>query len=77
MPGVVLVSTRCDRTLGLEPVRFCEQGKFLLEEGAELIREIVERDAGKNSAERNAIHQLIHPAHMGRAFKALLQKKQP
>ena len=65
------------RALGLELVRFCEQGKFLLEEGAGLIKEIVERNAGKNSTERNAIHQLIHPAHMGRAFKALLQKKTP
>ena len=63
------------RALGLEAVRFCEQGKFLLEEGTELIREIAERDAGKNSAERNAIHQLIHPTHMGRAFKALLLRK--
>ena len=65
----------CGRALGLEPVRFCEQGKFLLDEGADLIRNIVERDAGKYSPERNAIHQLIHPAHMGRAFKALLQRK--
>ena len=63
------------RALGLEPVRFCTQGKFLLDEGAELIRDIVERDAGKNSPERNAIHQLTHPAHMGRAFQALLQHK--
>ncbi len=67
----------CGRALGLAPVHFCEQGKFLLEEGADLIRAIVERDAGKNSVERNAIHQLIHPAHMGRAFQALLQQKQP
>ena len=36
---------------------------------------IVERDAGKPSPERNAIHQLVHPAHMGRTFKALLQRK--
>jgi len=63
------------RALGLETVRFCEQGKFLLEEGADVIRDIVERDAGKHSPERNAIHQLTHPAHMGRAFKALLQHK--
>jgi SAM-dependent MidA family methyltransferase len=63
------------RALGLESVRFCEQGKFLLEAGADLIREIAERAAGQNSAERNAIHQLIHPAHMGRAFKALLLRK--
>jgi SAM-dependent MidA family methyltransferase len=63
------------RGLGLEPVRCCAQGKFLLDEGAELIREIVEHDAGKYSPVRNAIHQLIHPAHMGRAFTALLQRK--
>ena len=63
------------RALGLEPVRCCAQGKFLLDEGAELIREIVEHDAGQYSPVRNAIHQLIHPAHMGRAFTALLQRK--
>ncbi|MCX7007358.1 MAG: SAM-dependent methyltransferase [Kiritimatiellaeota bacterium] len=63
------------RALGLETLWFCEQGKFLLDEGADLIREIVERDAGKHSPERNAIHQLIHPVHMGRSFKALLQRK--
>jgi len=63
------------RALGLETLWFCDQGKFLLDEGADLIREIVERDAGKHSTERNAIHQLIHPAHMGRAFKALLLRK--
>ena len=65
------------RALGLETVQFCEQGKFLLEAGAEVIRDIVERDAGQPSPERNAIQQLIHPAHMGRAFKALLQQKTP
>ena len=65
------------RALGLETVQFCEQGKFLLEAGAEVIRDIVERDAGQPSPERNAIHQLLHPAHMGRVFKALLQQKIP
>jgi len=62
------------RTLGLTPVRLAEQGRFLLDEGAEVIREIGERDAGKVSSERNAIHQLIHPTHMGRAFRVLLQR---
>jgi len=65
----------CGRALGMETARFCEQGRFLLDEGAEVIREIVERDAGVFSGERNAIRQLIHPAHMGHTFKALLQRK--
>lgn len=63
------------RTLGLDPVRLAEQGRFLLEEGADVIREIAARDAGKFSKERNAIHQLLHPAHMGRVFHALVQQK--
>ncbi|TAN37186.1 MAG: class I SAM-dependent methyltransferase [Verrucomicrobia bacterium] len=63
------------RALGLEPVRFVEQGRFLLDEGADVIREIVERDAGKMSQERSAVQQLIHPTHMGHAFRALLQRK--
>jgi SAM-dependent MidA family methyltransferase len=65
----------CGRAQGLETVRFCAQGEFLLDEGAEVVREIIERDAGKYSPERNAIHQLVHPAHMGRAFQVLLQRK--
>ena len=63
------------RTLGLEPIRFCEQGKFLREEGADVIRAIVEHDAGQYSKERNAIRQLLHPAHMGHMFRALLQQQ--
>ena len=63
------------RALGLEPVRLCEQGMFLREEGADVIRAIVERDAGNFSKERNAIQQLLHPAHMGHAFRALLQQQ--
>ena len=61
--------------LGLAPVNFCEQGKFLREEGAAVIRAIVERDAGQYSKERNAICQLLHPAHMGHTFRALLQQQ--
>jgi len=63
------------RALGLEPIRFCEQGTFLREEGTDVIRAIVERDAGNFSKERNAIRQLLHPAHMGHAFRALLQQQ--
>ena len=63
------------RRLGLATVTFTDQGRFLLDAGKELIEEIVVRDAGRPSAERNIIHQLIHPALMGRAFKALVQRK--
>ncbi len=63
--------------LGLETVRFTDQTHYLLEIGAPIIREIVERDAGKLSPERNAIHQLTHPGLMGRAFKVLIQQKRP
>lgn len=62
------------RQLGLEPVTFTDQTHFLLDAGRDIIEEIVARDAGQLSAERNAIHQLMHST-MGRAFKVLVQRK--
>ncbi|NIP75327.1 MAG: class I SAM-dependent methyltransferase, partial [Xanthomonadales bacterium] len=61
--------------LGLETVRFTDQSRYLVEIGEPVIREIVERDAGQPSKERQAIHQLIHPELMGRTFRVLLQRK--
>jgi SAM-dependent MidA family methyltransferase len=60
--------------LGLEPVLFTDQAHYLLEMGEVVIADIVQRDAGKLSRERNAIHQLLHST-MGRAFKVLIQRK--
>jgi SAM-dependent MidA family methyltransferase len=60
--------------LGLETVLFTDQAHFLLEAGKEVIEEIVARDAGKPSRDRNSIHQLLHST-MGRAFKVLVQRK--
>ena len=61
---------------GLATVQFTDQARFLLEAGADLIAEIAARDAGRPSAERNAVHQLTHPSLMGRTFKVLLQRKE-
>jgi SAM-dependent MidA family methyltransferase len=63
------------KKLGLEPVLFTDQSHFLMQIGESEISEIVERTAGQPSKERAAIHQLIHPEVMGRAFKVLVQKK--
>jgi SAM-dependent MidA family methyltransferase len=63
------------RQCGLELVTFTDQAQYLLEEGEAIIREIVERTAGQLSRERAAIHQLIHPGHMGRMFKVLVQRR--
>ncbi len=63
------------RQVGLEPVLFTDQGRYLVGIGQELFREIAERTAGQFSRERQAIHQLIHPSLMGSAFKVLIQKK--
>jgi SAM-dependent MidA family methyltransferase len=60
--------------LGLETVLFTDQAHFLLEAGKDIIEEIVARDAGKPSRDRNAVHQLLHST-MGRAFKVLVQRK--
>jgi SAM-dependent MidA family methyltransferase len=60
---------------GLEPVLFTDQSHFLLQIGESEIAEIAERTAGQLSQERAAIHQLIHPELMGRAFKVLVQQK--
>lgn len=60
---------------GLETVLFADQAHALLEIGRDVIAEIVSRDGGRMSRERNAIHQLIHPAHMGARFKVLIQRK--
>lgn len=57
--------------LGLRRTAFVEQGRYLLEAGEDLVREIVERDAGAWSRERAALQQLMHPDHMGRAFRVL------
>lgn len=61
--------------LGLETVRFEEQGRYLLEVGEPILRELVQADAGRFSHRRNQWHQLTHPAMMGRAFKVLIQRK--
>jgi SAM-dependent MidA family methyltransferase len=63
------------RALGFEPVLFTDQAHYLLELGMDEIAAIVERTAGQLSGERAAIHQLIHPEHMGRAFKVLVQRR--
>jgi len=63
------------KRFGLEPVTFTDQAHFLLGIGESEIAEIAERTAGQLSPERAAIHQLIHPELMGRAFKVLVQRK--
>ena len=63
------------RQVGLEPVLFTDQAHYLLKIGEAEIAEIVARDAGKLSAERNAIHQLLHST-MGTMFRVLIQHKQ-
>ena len=63
------------RRLGLEPILFTDQSRFLLEAGQDLVAEIAARDAGRLSPERNMIHQLAHPSLMGRTFKVLVQRK--
>ncbi len=60
---------------GLETIRFTDQTHALLEIGRDVIEEISTRDAGKMSKDRNAIHQLLHPAMMGQRFRVLIQKK--
>lgn len=62
------------RQLGLETVLFTDQAHFLLDAGKDVIQEIVERDAGQLSRDRNALHQLLHST-MGRAFKVLVQRR--
>ena len=62
------------QSLGLEPVLFTDQAHYLLQVGEAEIAAIVARTAGQLSAERNAIHQLLHST-MGRAFKVLIQRK--
>jgi SAM-dependent MidA family methyltransferase len=63
------------RKAGLEPVTLTDQSRYLLQLGEKEITEIVERTAGQFSKERAAVHQLVHPELMGRAFKVLIQKK--
>lgn len=63
------------KRLGLEPVLFTDQSHYLLQIGESEIAEIASRTAGQLSKERAAIHQLIHPELMGRAFKVLVQRK--
>lgn len=60
---------------GLETILFQDQSRALLDIGRDVIGEIVARDAGRPSKERNALHQLLHPSLMGRRFKVLIQRK--
>lgn len=61
---------------GLKLVQLTDQSHYLLHAGKEIFAEIVERTAGQMSPERSAIHQLIHPSLMGRAFKVLVMEKE-
>jgi len=63
------------RKLGLEPVLFSNQSRYLLQIGDSEIAGIVKRTAGQPSKERAAIQQLIHPEMMGTTFKVLVQRK--
>lgn len=63
------------RQAGLETILFCDQSQFLLEAGRELVADLVARNAGSWSPERNQLHQLTHPTLMGRTFKVLVQRK--
>ena len=63
------------RRAGLQPIRFTDLTHFLVEEGADIIREIGERTAGRPSRERQGLHQLLHPGLMGSAFRVLIQEK--
>jgi len=60
---------------GLETVLFCDQTRFILDAGHEVIESIASRNAGQWSPERNQLHQLMHPSMMGRAFKVMIQCK--
>lgn len=62
---------------GLELLRFRELGRFLVEEGEDVIRDIAERTAGTMSRERQGLHQLMHPNLMGHAFQVLWMRKPP
>src|SRR5690606_2606140 len=62
-------------SVGLETVELADQGRFLVRAAADAIAEIAERDAGRPSRERNALHLLTHPSMMGPRFKVLLQQK--
>ena len=62
------------QSLGLEPVLFTDQAHFLLQVGEVEIADIITRNAGQYSAERNAVHQLLHST-MGQTFKVLIQRK--
>lgn len=61
--------------LGLQTVSFVDQSRFLLKNAGDLVREIVERDAGQFSRDRNALHLLTHPSMLGGPFKVLVQRK--
>lgn len=63
------------RAAGLELVSLTDQTRFLLDSGEELLREIVTRHAGQSSPELRAVHQLLHPGHMGLLFKALILRR--
>jgi len=63
------------KRLGLTLEFWGSQEKFLVRAGQSLINDLVERAAGAWSRERNALMQLIHPAHMGRSFKVLVFSK--
>lgn len=60
---------------GLETLQFCDQTRFLLDAGRDVIEDIVSRHAGHWSPERNQLHQLMHPGFMGKTFKVLMQRK--
>jgi SAM-dependent MidA family methyltransferase len=60
---------------GLEVVRFCEQGRYLLSVGAAVVAEWLEGAAGGRDRAWRAIQQLTHPGLMGQCFRVLIQRK--
>jgi len=61
------------RRHGLQDVRFCSLGRFLLDRGA--LERLPAGDSPSAYAERNRLKTLFHPGGMGEAFKVLIQEK--
>lgn len=60
---------------GWRNIRILSQESFFMHHSLPVIRSIIEQKPGQFDPERQTLQELLHPAHMGRKFQALVAVK--
>lgn len=62
---------------GWQHVKILPQESLFIHHSLPVIQSIIEQNPGHFDPQRQTLHELLHPAHMGRKFQALVAVKNP